>query len=70
MTKAPTPTEMSKGQSDNTSNVTKTVRLHNNVTKQFDDTVIADRLPFTILVYEGTCFASMMFIIKFSRGRI
>ena len=34
MTKAPTPTEMSKGQSDNT----------NNATKKFDYTVIADRL--------------------------
>ena len=33
-TKAPTPTEMSKGQSDNT----------NNVTKKFDFTVVADRL--------------------------
>ena len=34
MTKAPTPTEMSKGQSDNT----------NNATKKFDYTVVADRL--------------------------
>ena len=34
MTKAPTPTEMSKGQSDNT----------NNATKKFDYTAIADRL--------------------------
>ena len=34
MTKAPTPTEMSKGQSDNT----------NNATKKFDLTAIADRL--------------------------
>ena len=34
MTKAPTPTEMSKGQSDNT----------NNATKKFDETAIADRL--------------------------
>ena len=34
MTKAPTPTEMSKGQSDNT----------NNATKKFDKTAIADRL--------------------------
>ena len=28
MTKAPTPAEMSKGQSDNTNNVTKKARLH------------------------------------------
>ena len=28
ITKAPTPTEMSKGQSDNTNNATKKVRLH------------------------------------------
>ena len=28
MTKAPTPTEMSKGQSDNTNNATKKVRLN------------------------------------------
>ena len=34
MTKAPTPTEMSKEQSDNTNNVTKT----------FDYTAVADRL--------------------------
>ena len=34
MTKAPTPTEMSKGQSDNT----------NNATKKIDYTAIADRL--------------------------
>ena len=34
MTKAPTPTEMSKGQSDNT----------NNATKKFDYTAVADRL--------------------------
>ena len=34
MTKAPTPTEMSKGQSDNT----------NNATKKLDYTAIADRL--------------------------
>ena len=34
MTKAPIPTEMSKGQSDNT----------NNATKKFDYTAIADRL--------------------------
>ena len=34
MTKAPKPTEMSKGQSDNT----------NNATKKFDPTAIADRL--------------------------
>ena len=34
MTKAPIPTEMSKGQSDNT----------NNATKKFDLTAIADRL--------------------------
>ena len=34
MTKAPLPTEMSKGQSDNT----------NNATKKFDYTAIADRL--------------------------
>ena len=34
MTKAPTPAEMSKGQSDNT----------NNDTKKFDYTVVADRL--------------------------
>ena len=33
MTKAPTPTEMSKGQSDNT----------NNATKKFDYTAVADR---------------------------
>ena len=35
MTKAPTPAEMSKGQSDNTNNVT---------TKKFDYTAVADRL--------------------------
>ena len=34
MTKAPTPAEMSKGQSDNT----------NNATKKFDYTAVADRL--------------------------
>ena len=34
MTKAPTPTEMSKGQSDNT----------NNATKKLDYTAVADRL--------------------------
>ena len=34
MTKAPTPTEMSKGQSDNTKNATK----------KFDLTAVADRL--------------------------
>ena len=34
MTKAPTPTEMSKGKSDNT----------NNATKKFDYTAVADRL--------------------------
>ena len=34
MTKAPTPTEMSKGQSDNT----------NNATKKFEQTAVADRL--------------------------
>ena len=34
MTKAPTPTEMSKGQSDNT----------NNATKEFDYTAVVDRL--------------------------
>ena len=34
MTKAHTPTEMSKGQSDNT----------NNATKKFDNTAVADRL--------------------------
>ena len=34
MTKAPTPTEMSKGQSDNT----------NNATKKIDYTAVADRL--------------------------
>ena len=34
MTKAPTPTETSKGQSDNT----------NNATKKFDQTAVADRL--------------------------
>ena len=34
MTKAPTPVEMSKGQSDNT----------NNATKKFDYTAVADRL--------------------------
>ena len=34
MTKAPTPTEMSKGQSDNI----------NNATKKFDYTAVADRL--------------------------
>ena len=34
MTKAHTPTEMSKGQSDNT----------NNATKKFDYTAVADRL--------------------------
>ena len=34
MTKAPTPTEMSNGQSDNT----------NNATKKFDYTAVADRL--------------------------
>ena len=34
MTKAPTPAEMSKGQSDNTKNATK----------KFDDTAVADRL--------------------------
>ena len=34
MTKAPTPTEMSKGQSDNT----------NNATKKFDYTAVSDRL--------------------------
>ena len=34
MTKAPTPAEMSKGQSDNT----------NNVTKKFDYTAVANRL--------------------------
>ena len=34
MTKVPTPTEMSKGQRDNT----------NNATKKFDDTAVADRL--------------------------
>ena len=34
MTKAPTPAEMSKGQSDNT----------NNATKKFDYTTVADRL--------------------------
>ena len=34
MTNAPTPTEMSKGQSDNT----------NNATKKFDYTAVADRL--------------------------
>ena len=34
MTKAPTPTEISKGQSDNT----------NNVTKKFGFTAVADRL--------------------------
>ena len=34
MTKAPTPTEMWKGQSDNT----------NNATKKFDYTAVADRL--------------------------
>ena len=34
MTKAPTPTEMSKGQNDNT----------NNVTKKFDYRAVADRL--------------------------
>ena len=34
MTKAPTQTEMSKGQSDNT----------NNATKKFDKTAVADRL--------------------------
>ena len=38
MTKAPTQTEMSKGQSDNT----------NNATKKFDLTAIADRLRFKI----------------------
>ena len=34
MTKAPTPAEISKGESDNT----------NNATKKFDNTAIADRL--------------------------
>ena len=34
MTKAPTPAEMAKGQSDNT----------NNATKKFDNTAVADRL--------------------------
>ena len=34
MTKSPTPTEMSKGQGDNT----------NNATKKFDYTAVADRL--------------------------
>ena len=34
MTKAPTPTELSKGQNDNT----------NNATKKFDYTAVADRL--------------------------
>ena len=34
MTKAPTPTEMSKGQSDNT----------NNATKKFDYTAVSDQL--------------------------
>ena len=34
MTKAPTPSEMSKGQSDNT----------NNATKKYDFTAVADRL--------------------------
>ena len=34
MTKSPTPTEMSKGQKDNT----------NNVTKKFDYTAVADQL--------------------------
>ena len=44
MTKAPTPIEMSKGQSDNT----------NNVTKKFDYTAVADRLK-NVHVHKCTC---------------
>ena len=43
MTKSPTPTEMSKGQGDNT----------NNATKKFDYTAVADRLKTNLVAIQN-----------------
>ena len=68
MTKAPTPTEISKGQSDNT----------NNATKKFDYTAVADRprdrpriqhWPTVNLQFMRFCICHMNIVIRREKGR-